>query len=97
MFAELMLSIGSDREVMAISETAVDYTPYGNSVFVIEQGDGGLQVQRVQVETGAVRNGRIEVRNGLKPGQQIVALGHNKLRNGMRVKIDEDVPLGSVK
>lgn len=97
MFAELMLSIGSDREVMAISETAVDYTPYGNSVFVVEQGDGGLQVQRVQVETGAVRNGRIEVRNGLKPGQQIVALGHNKLRNGMRVKIDEDVPLGSVK
>ena len=97
MFAELLLSVGTDKEVMSISETAVDYTPYGNSVFVVEQGDGGLQVQRVQIETGAVRDGRMEVLAGLKPGQKIVALGHNKLRNGMPVKIDEDVPLGSVK
>ena len=97
MFAELLLSIGTNKEVMAVSETAVDYTPYGNSVFVIEQGDGGLQVQRVQIETGTVRDGRIEVITGLKPGQQIVALGHNKLRNGMPVKIDAEVPLGSVK
>ena len=97
MFAELLLSIGNNKEVMAISETAVDYTPYGNSVFVIEQGDGGLQVQRVQIQTGTVRDGRIEVLGGLKPDQKIVALGHNKLRNGMPVKIDEHVPLGSVK
>ena len=97
MFAEISLSTGNDRDVLAISETAVDYTPYGNSVFLIEQGDGGLQVQRVQIQTGGTREGRIEVLSGLKPGQQIVALGHNKLRNGMPVKIDDDVPLGSVK
>ena len=94
MFAEILLTIGKDAEVISISETAVDYTPYGNSVFIIEPGDGGLQVQRVQIETGEVRNGRIEVLSGLTAGQKIVALGHNKLRNGMPVKLDEDVPLG---
>ncbi|MGR8949640.1 MAG: efflux RND transporter periplasmic adaptor subunit [Gammaproteobacteria bacterium] len=94
MFAEISLAVGKDEEVLSISETAIDYTPYGNSVFIIEQGDGGLQVQRVQIETGGVRNGRMEVLSGLEVGQQIVALGHNKLRNGMRVKLDEEVPLG---
>ncbi|MEM7465738.1 MAG: efflux RND transporter periplasmic adaptor subunit [Pseudomonadota bacterium] len=97
MFAEIQLSTGDDKKVLAISETAVDYTPYGNSVFVIEQGDGGLQVQRVQIATGEVRDGRIEVLSGLTEGQQIVSLGHNKLRNGMPVRVDEDVPLGAVR
>lgn len=95
MFAEVSLTIGQEKQTLTIPETAVDYTPYGNSVFAIEQGDGGLQVQRVQIETGETRDGQIEVKHGLEPGQQIVALGFNKLRNGMPVRIDEHVPLGA--
>ena len=94
MFAEISLTIAANKSVLVIPETAIDYTPYGNSVFVIEEGDGGLTVQRTQVETGETRDGQIAVLSGLKENQRIVALGHNKLRNGMPVKIDEQVPLG---
>ena len=94
MFAEISLTIAANKSILVIPETAVDYTPYGNSVFVIEEGDGGLTVQRTQVETGETRDGQIAVLSGLKENQCIVALGHNKLRNGMPVKIDEQVPLG---
>lgn len=94
MFAEISLTTDADKSVLVIPETAVDYTPYGNSVFVIEQGDGGLTVQRTQIETGDTRDGQIAVVSGLEENQRIVALGHNKLRNGMPVKIDAQVPLG---
>jgi len=97
MFAEISLTTSTDKTVLVIPETAVDYTPYGNSVFVIQQADGGLEVQRLQIETGETRKGQIVVTDGLKDGQNIVALGHNKLRNGMPVKIDEQAPLGSLK
>lgn len=94
MFVELSLTTAANKSVLVIPETAVDYTPYGNSVFVIEQGDGGLQVQRVQIETGETRDGQIAVLSGVEEKQRIVALGHNKLRNGMPVKIDDQIPLG---
>lgn len=94
MFAEISLTTDADKSVLVIPETAVDYTPYGNSVFVIEQGDGGLTVQRTQIETGDTRDGQIAVVSGLEENQRIVALGHNKLRNGMPVKIDAQAPLG---
>ena len=95
MFADISLTVPKKDEVLTIPETAVNYTAYGNSVFVIEAGDGGLRVQRTQIETGEVRDGRVAVTSGLAEGQQIVALGHNKLRNGTPVRIDEKIPLSA--
>ena len=38
---------------------------------------------------GATRDGRVAVLSGLKEGEQVVSAGHNKLRNGQAVMIDE--------
>jgi len=79
--------------VMTLPERAITYNPYGNAVFVIENKDGQLTALRRQVETGLVRDGRIEILSGLVDGEQVVSAGHNKLRNGQAVKIDNSVEL----
>ena len=60
-------------------------------LFVVEQADGGHTVRLVQVETGDVRNGRVEIKRGLEAGTEVVSDGHNKLRNGQSINIDNSV------
>ena len=71
--------------------TAIDFAPYGSSVFLIEEKDGQAQVQRRPVTTGSVQEGRVEIAAGLAAGDRVVAVGQVKLRNGQAVKIDDSV------
>jgi membrane fusion protein, multidrug efflux system len=93
MFAEVEALQATDERVLVIPETAVTYSPYGNSVFVIVDGKTGTTVDRRQVETGLSQDGRVAVTKGLKAGERVVAVGQNKLRNGMNVKIVLDAAL----
>jgi membrane fusion protein (multidrug efflux system) len=94
MFAEVRTLQPERTGVMTLPERTITYNPYGNAVFVIEEKDGQQIAQRRQIETGIVRDGRIEILKGLKDGEQIVSAGQNKLRNGQAVKIDNSVELG---
>ena len=96
MFAEIRGTAPTQDEVLTIPEIAVAYAPYGNSVFVIEAEGDELSVSRRQITTGEIRAGRIAVLSGLSAGDQIVSAGHNKLRNGMKVLIDESDQVSSV-
>lgn len=93
MFAEVKTLLPARDHVLTLPEQAVSYNPYGDSVFVIQEKDGGQVVQRRQIETGEVRDGRVEVTDGLEEGEQVVTAGHNKLRNGMAVTIDNSIQL----
>ncbi len=88
MFADVRVELPEREGVITIPDTAISYAPYGDSVFVIEEKDGGKVVSRRQIETGSVRNGRVSVVSGLAEGEQVVSAGHNKLRNGQAVMID---------
>ena len=96
MFAEIRGTVPRQDEVLTIPEIAVAYAPYGNSVFVIEHDGDELNVSRRQIKTGEIREGRVAVLSGLSAGDQIVSAGHNKLRNGMQVQIDEADQISSV-
>jgi membrane fusion protein (multidrug efflux system) len=93
MFAEVRVALPARSNVLTVPRTAITYNPYGDSVFLIEHKDGKLVVQRKQVETGDTRDGRVEISKGLKLGDQVVAAGQVKLRNGQPVKIDNSVKL----
>lgn len=94
MFAEVQVLLPGRREVRVLPRTAITFNPYGDSVFTITRDqDDHLVVQRRQVKTGAVRDGRVEILEGVEPGQRIVAAGHMKLRNGQRVRVDDSVDL----
>jgi membrane fusion protein (multidrug efflux system) len=91
MFAEVETLQSVREDVLTLPERAVTYNTYGESVFVVEEADGGRTVRLVQIETGDVRNGRIEIKRGLEAGIEVVSDGHNKLRNGQSISIDNSV------
>jgi membrane fusion protein (multidrug efflux system) len=62
-------------------------------VFVIQEGETGPSVQRRQVETGGVRNGRVEIVQGLQAGERAVIAGQVKLRNDQAVVVDNSIAL----
>ncbi len=93
MFAEVSTVLPLRNNILTLPRTAVTYNPYGESVFVLQQQDTGLVVQNRPVKTGEVRAGRVEIIEGLQAGEQVVAAGQNKLRNGQRVTVDNSVPL----
>jgi membrane fusion protein (multidrug efflux system) len=74
-----------------LPERAVTYNPYGESVFIVNDADGTKTVVLTQIETGQVRNGRVEVISGLDEGTEVVSDGHNKLRNGQAIAVDNTV------
>ena len=93
MFAEVRVVLPQRSAVLTLPQTAISYNPYGDSVFVIQPGETASSVQRRQVETGAVQDGRVEIVQGLQAGEQVVIAGQVKLRDGQAVVIDTSIPL----
>ena len=94
MFVEVELVEENSQSVLELPDTAITYSPYGNSVFLlVTDKDGALSVERRQVETRAPREGRVVIVKGLAEGDQVVATGQNKLRNGVKVTPAKDDPL----
>jgi len=93
MFAEVRAVLPQRSVVLTLPQTAISYNPYGDSVFVIQPGETASSVQRRQVETGTVQDGRVEIVQGLQIGEQVVIAGQVKLRNGQAVVVDNSIPL----
>ncbi len=97
MFTTTTVVLPDRPPVITVSETAVDYTLYGDSVFLIteKKGDDGktsLSAVRTFVRTGDRVDGRTEILEGLKAGDRVVAVGQNKLQSGAAVTISTDPP-----
>src|SRR6202011_1185615 len=97
MFATTTVVLPDKPPVVTVPETAVDYTLYGDSVFLItekkaDDGKTSLTAVRTFVQTGDRINGRAEILKGLKPGDQVVAVGQLKLQSGAAVVISKDPP-----
>ena len=93
MFAEVRTVLPQRPAVLTLPQTAITYNPYGDSVFVIEEGESGPRVQRRQVKTGGVRNGQVEIVQGLQAGERVVIAGQVKLRNDQPVVVDNSIVL----
>ena len=93
MFAEVRTVLPQRPGVLTLPQTALTYNPYGDSVYVIQEDESGSRVQRRQVETGEVRNGQVEIVQGLQAGEQVVTAGQVKLRNDQPVVIDNSIVL----
>ena len=93
MFARVAVLLGGSSEVVTLPRTAVDFLPYGNSVFIITEEGDELTVQRRQVTTGRILGARVEITKGIKPGEQVVSAGQLRLRNGQHIQINNSVEL----
>ena len=97
MFVTTTVVLPDKPAVVTVPETAVDYTLYGDSVFLIteKKGDDGktsLSAVRTFVQSGNRVNGRAEILKGVKAGDPVVAVGQLKLQSGAAVAISTDPP-----
>jgi len=95
MFATTTVVLPDKPPVVTVPETAVDYTLYGDSVYLItekkeDDGKASLTAVRTFVQAGNRIQGRAEILKGLKPGDRVVAVGQLKLQSGSAVTISTD-------
>jgi multidrug efflux system membrane fusion protein len=95
MFTTTTVVLPDKPAVVTVPETAVDYTLYGDSVFVItekkeDDGKTSLTAVRTFVRAGNRIDGRAEIVSGLKDGDRVVAVGQLKLQSGAAVTISTD-------
>jgi multidrug efflux system membrane fusion protein len=95
MFANAAVVMPPSAGVLTVPETAVDYSLYGDAVFVLReggrdpQGKPFLTATRTFVKTGEHFNNRVVVLSGLQAGDKVASSGQLKLTNGARVVISE--------
>jgi len=97
MFASTTVELPPKSAVITVPETAVDYTLYGDSVWLITEtkdaeGKASLKTDRTFVKTGPRIGGRVVILSGVKAGDRIVAVGQLKLQSGSAVTISADQP-----
>jgi membrane fusion protein (multidrug efflux system) len=91
MYANVEVVLPEKRSVLVIPSTAVLYATFGDSVFVVEDGevlpDGSrpMVVRQQLIRTGETQGDFVVVTTGLKEGQRVVTAGAFKLRNGASV------------
>ena len=96
MFAAIEIAEPAIPEVIVLPTTAISYSLYGNSVFIIEKdksNQDSLVVKRVFVSTGDQHGNYTVITKGVKAGQHVVSSGELKLQDGTRVVINNDVQL----
>ncbi len=131
MFVKVQASTGAPEQYLTLPATAVTFNPYGETVFVIVDGEVYAKEQadkaaaqakaenrelpkadpnapppppavddkgqrrrvakQVFITTGAVRGDQVAIVKGLKQGDEVVTSGQLKLKNGLKVLVDNTV------
>jgi membrane fusion protein, multidrug efflux system len=98
MFVNANVVLAPQPPVVVLPETAVDYTLYGDSVYVIRQDGTGadgkplLKAVRTPVKTGLRWDDKVAILDGLKPGERVVASGQIKIQDGALVTVTDNPP-----
>jgi membrane fusion protein (multidrug efflux system) len=100
MYVEVEAGAGASANVVAIPTSAINYAPYGNSVFVVTdmkdpKGKPYRGVEQRFVQLGGERGDQVAVTTGLKKGDEVVSSGVFKLRNGASVKVNNQIQPGN--
>ncbi|WP_427939763.1 efflux RND transporter periplasmic adaptor subunit [Achromobacter marplatensis] len=92
MFAHGRIGLPHRPDVITVPETAVSYSAYGDSVYVLtppaaDQQGAAPTVRQAYVKTAERVRGRVVVTEGLEAGDQVVTSGQLRLHNGAAVDI----------
>ncbi len=100
MFVTVQVILADSQSAVALPASAINYAPYGDSVFIVEelQGpDGGAYrgVRQQFVKRGGARGDQVAIVSGVEPGEEIVTSGVFKLRNGAAVQVNNEIQPGN--
>lgn len=92
MFAHGRIGLPDRPDVITVPETAVSYSAYGDSVYVLtppaaDQQGAAPTVRLAYVKTAERVRGRVVVTQGLAAGEQVVTSGQLRLHNGAAVDV----------
>jgi membrane fusion protein (multidrug efflux system) len=96
MFVQVEVVLGNGESVVVLPASAINYAPYGDSVFIVtdikaEDGSTYRGVRQQLVKVGRSRGDQVAVLSGVKAGDEVVSSGLFKLRNGAAVQINNAV------
>ena len=96
MFVQVELPVGQPRDVVPLPASAINYAPYGDSVFVVTEmkdpkGNSYRGVRQQVVKIEGSRGDQVAVISGLNPGDEVVSAGVFRLRNGAAVQVNNTV------
>jgi len=97
MFVQVELPLGSPRQIIALPASAINYAPYGDSVYIVSDmkdpktGKAYRGVRQQVVKVDGSRGDQVAVISGLNPGDEVVSSGVFKLRNGSPVVVNNTV------
>lgn len=83
-FADVSVNVGATRESIVVPRAAVRATDHGYVGYVV---DGDVAHERVVTLGMSSKDGSVEVRTGLKPGEKIVIRGAEALTEGAKVRL----------
>jgi membrane fusion protein, multidrug efflux system len=97
MYVQVELPLGAPREVIPLPASAINYAPYGDSVYVVtdmkDERTGktyrGVRQQIVKIDGS--RGDQVAITSGLNPGDEVVSAGAFRLRNGVPVEVNNSV------
>lgn len=96
MFVNVEVGVGATRSVLPLPASAINYAPFGDSVFLVGEMKSpngqtyrGVRQQFVKVE--GARGDQVGVVSGLNPGDEVVTSGVFKLRNGAAVAVNNKI------
>ena len=98
MFVNAAVVLPPEPDRVVLPETAVDYTLYGDSVYVIRAGRQGRRRQagaQGVPHAGQDRarwDDKVAILSGVKPGERVVAAGQIKLQDGAAVIVTGNPP-----
>jgi len=96
MFVNVSVVLPERASVVFVPATSIMRAPYGNSVYIVEDGPGGKPAKVVRqqfVRIGVSRGDFVAIDEGVTAGQEVVTLGAFKLRNGAPVFVNNDIQL----
>jgi membrane fusion protein (multidrug efflux system) len=97
LFATIKVLLPKLENAITVPQTAIAYSLFGNSVFLIQQagkdekGKPILRVTQTYVTIGEERDNKVVVLKGLKSGDLVATSGQLKLDNGTQVLINNSV------
>lgn len=98
MFVAVQVVLPTKKKNVVVPATAVQYAPYGDSVFLVVDGkneDGtpkeGKEAKQAFIRLGERRGDFVAVLSGLDANQMVVTSGGFKLKNGMSIVVDNEL------
>jgi membrane fusion protein, multidrug efflux system len=97
MYVQVELPLGQPRNVIPLPASAINYAPYGDSVYVVtdmkDPKSGkmyhGVRQQIVKIEGS--QGDQVAITSGLNPGDEVVSAGVFRLRNAAPVEVNNAV------